>query len=299
LLRATLAILALAAAFSLRGASSAALERTVAVDDSRILVRFSATDFAVGTDEIAAWVGRRARIVRDYYGQAAATLRIQESSGGGVHGGREFSAASPYINISVGRNATRAELDDDWVLVHELIHLAFPEIGDRHAWLAEGLAVYVEGVARTQSGNETAEEFWSGLVSDMPQGQPRSGDKGLDVTHSWGRTYWGGAIFCLQADVMIRERTGNKKGLQDALRAVLRETGGNTNERSIESALALADAATGTTVLTDLYREYGDRSKPFDLDATWQKLGISMRDGRVVFDDQAPLAAARRAITQS
>lgn len=302
MLRATLVILALAAASSLGAAAPAALERTVAVDDSRILVRFSATDFAVGTDEIAAWVGRRARIVRDYYGQfpvAAATLRIREIPGGGVHGGREYSAASPYINISVGRNATLAELDDDWVLVHELIHLAFPEIGDRHAWLAEGLAVYVEGVARTQAGNETAEEFWSGLVSDMPQGQPRSGDKGLDVTHSWGRTYWGGAIFCLQADVRIRETTGNKRGLQDALRAVLRETGGNTNERSIESALALADAATGTTVLTDLYREYGDSSKPFDLDATWRKLGVSMHDGRIAFDDAAPLAAARRAITRS
>ncbi len=260
------------------------------IDDSRILVRFSAADFAIGTDEIAAWVGRRARIVRDYYDRfpvVSVTLRIESTSGTGVHGGREYSAASPYISISVGRKVTRAELDDDWVLVHELIHLAFPEIGDRHAWLAEGLAVYVEGVARTQAGNETAEEFWAGLVSDMPKGQPRSGDKGLDVTHTWGRTYWGGAIFCLQADVMIRERTENKKGLQDALRAVLRETGGNTRERSIESALAMADAATGTTVLTDLYREYGEASKPFDLDATWRKLGISMRDGQIVFDDQA------------
>ncbi|HZF18060.1 MAG TPA: hypothetical protein VE046_19190 [Steroidobacteraceae bacterium] len=292
----------MAAAFSLRADSAAPLERTVEVDDSRILVRFSATDFALGADEIVAWAGRRAQIVRDYYGKfpvVSATLRIRATSGSGVHGGREFSSASPFINISVGREVTRAELDDDWVLVHEMIHLAFPEIGDRHAWLAEGLAVYVEGVARTQAGNETAEEFWAGLVKDMPQGQPQSGDKGLDVTHSWGRTYWGGAIFCLQADMRIRERTGNKKGLQDALRAVLRETGGNTSERSIANALALADAATGTTVLSDLYREYGESSKPFDLDATWRKLGISMRDGRIVFDDQAPLARERRAITRS
>jgi hypothetical protein len=186
-------------------------------------------------------------------------LRIRATPGGGVHGGREFSAASPFINIAVGRDATRTDLDDDWVLVHEMIHLAFPEIGDEHAWLAEG----------------------------------------LDQTHTWGRTYWCGAIFCLQADVLIRERTANRKGLQDAVREVLRVAGGNTGEMSIERALAIGDAATGTTVLAELYGAHAFTPKPFDLEATWRKLGIAKRDGHIVFDDNAPLAAARRAITRS
>jgi hypothetical protein len=34
-----------------------------------------------------------------------------------------------------------------------------------------------------------------------------------------------------------------------------------------------------------------------DLDALWRQLGVSVRDGRVVFDDSAPLAAIRQAIT--
>jgi len=33
-----------------------------------------------------------------------------------------------------------------------------------------------------------------------------------------GPHYWGGALFCLQADLEVRKRTGNAKGLQDALR---------------------------------------------------------------------------------
>ena len=291
------------ALIALLGAATAqGLDRSVTVGDSRITVQFAESDFALGIDEITAWVGRRAAIVRNYYGRFpvdSAVLRIRATPGGGVHGGREFSAASPFINIAVGRNATRAELDDDWVLVHEMIHLAFPEIGDEHAWLAEGLAVYVEGVARTQAGNETPEELWAGLMNDMPQGEPRAGDEGLDQTHTWGRTYWGGAIFCLQADVLIRERTANHKGLRDALREVLRLTGGNTEEMSIGRALSIGDAATGTTVLTELYGAHAFTPKPFDLEAIWQKLGIAKRDGHIVFDDNAPLAAVRRAITRS
>src|SRR5258705_3758611 len=112
-----LAIVATIGGASARAAPSDALERTVAVDSSRITVQFSTNDFAAGTDAIAAWVGERGRIVRDYYGRFPVTsvrLRIRQSPGGGVHGGREFSAASPFINIAVGRDATRAELDDDW-----------------------------------------------------------------------------------------------------------------------------------------------------------------------------------------
>jgi hypothetical protein len=276
------------------------LQRTVTVDDSSITVRFASADFALGLDELTAWVGRRAGIVRDYYGRfpvSAASVRIRRASGAGVHGGREFSSAAPLIAISVGRDTTRAELEDDWVLVHEMIHLAFPEVAEQHAWLVEGLAVYVEGVARAQAGNITPTEFWSGLVADMPQGEPGAGDQGLDHTHSWGRTYWGGAIFCLQADVLIRERTANRKGLQDALRGVLLATGGNTHEWPIAKVLALADAATGTDVLSTLYREHSEAASPFDLDAIWCKLGIVERAGRIEFDDTAPLAAARRGIT--
>ena len=300
-LLAFLVVLGVADASAAAASAPPVLERAVTIDDSRIVVRFSAADFAASLDDLTDWVGRRARIVRDFYGRfpvKSVRLVIREGGEAGVHGGREYSADFPLINISIGRDTMSPQLEDDWVLVHELIHLAFPEIGYEHAWLAEGLAVYVEGVARTQAGNETPAEFWGGLVDDMPKGEPRAGDKGLDRTHTWGRTYWGGALFCLQADVMIRERTGNRKGLQDALREVLRVAGGNTNEWPIEKVLAIADGATGTDVLTTLYREHSQNAEPIDLDAIWHKLGIARHDGRLVFDDSAPLAAVRIAITR-
>src|SRR5205807_8637149 len=115
--------------------------------------------------------------------------------------------------------------------------------------------------------------------------------------HTWGRTYWGGALFCLVADVRIREKTHNRKGLQDALRAI-RNSGGNiTEDWEIEKTLAAGDKGTGTTVLRDLYREMRDKPSPVDLDALWQKLGVELKDGKVIFSDKAPEAHIRKAIT--
>lgn len=41
----------------------------------------------------------------------------------------------------------------------------------------------------------------------------------------------------------------------------------------------------------------GPGARELDAEALWKRLGVSRRGGSVVFDDSAPLAALRRAIT--
>ena len=131
----------------------------------------------------------------------------------------------------------------------------------------------------------------------MKKGLPEQGDRGLDGTPTWGRTYWGGAMFCLLADIEIRKQTGNKAGLQQALRGIV-EAGGNMEQVwPIERILSVGDKATGTNVLADLYAKMGDEPYAPDLEALWRDLGVSVGEGRVTFDDTAPLAPIRRAIT--
>ena len=48
------------------------------------------------------------------------------------------------------------------------------------------------------------------IIEAFVTGLPEPGDEGLDYTHTWGRTYWGGATFCLLADVRIRRETHNR-----------------------------------------------------------------------------------------
>ena len=246
------------------------------------------------------WIERSARIVAGYYGRfpaPLAELRIQASPGGGVHGGRTTNESGLVIQVSVGREVTSDELAADWVLVHEMVHLALPELGRRHNWLAEGLAVYVEGIARAQFGNRAITDVWAEYRHSMPLGLPHPGEGGMDQTPTWARTYWGGALYCLQADVTLRERTGNRAGLQTALRAILKETGGYRAERDIDDVLRIGDAATGTRVLQDLYGQIKATALTPDLDLLWTRLGVPNDPASQPFDDRAPLAAIRTAIT--
>lgn len=247
-----------------------------------------------------AWALRSANIVANYYGRFPAplvVLNLQSMEGAGVGGGRTTNDSGLMIAVSVGREATAATLSDDWVLVHEMVHLALPEVGRRHNWLAEGLATYVEGIARAQFGNREISDVWAENRHSMPMGLPRSGEGGMDQTPTWGRTYWGGALYCLQADVAIRERTGNRVGLQTALRAILSQTGGYGFERNIDEVLRIGDAATGTRALEDLYRESKTTPQAVDLDLLWSRLGVPTDPKTQPFDDHAPLAAIRIAIT--
>ena len=246
------------------------------------------------------WVERSAHIVTEYYGRFPAplvVLRLPSAEGPGVGGGRTTNDSGLAIRVGVGRGATSAGLSDDWVLVHEMVHLALPEVGRLHNWLAEGLATYVEGIARAQFGNREITDVWAEYRHSMPIGLPREGEGGMDQTATWGRTYWGGALYCLQAEVAIREQTGNRLGLQAALRAILEKTGGYGFDRDIDEVLRIGDAATGTRVLEDLYRQIKNTPQVPNLDLLWSRLGVPQDPKTQPFDDHAPLAAIRIAIT--
>jgi hypothetical protein len=215
----------------------------------------------------------------------------------GVRHGQTFGYDGGLIKIRVGKETEARELANDWMLTHEMVHLSFPSVADEHHWIEEGVAVYVEPIARIQAKQMSAEQMWTDLARDMPKGLPEEGDRGLDHTHTWGRTYWGGALFCFVADVEIRRRTQNQKGLQDALRGILNAGGDITHDWELAEAFKIGDRATGTTVLSDLYAKWKDAPVQVDLGALWKELGIVPEGKSVRLAEDAPLAAVRRAIT--
>jgi predicted metalloprotease with PDZ domain len=119
----------------------------------------------------------------------------------------------------------------------------------------------------------------------------------LDNSTSRERVYWGGNLFWLLADVQIRVRTGNRRSVDDAIRAILKAGGNGGASWSIERVIRVGDKATGTTVLKDLYSELGRQRGDIHLDSLWQALGVVYRHGGVRFDDSAPWAAFRASIT--
>ena len=219
------------------------------------------------------WINAAARAVATYYGHfPVARLEIHVSlyDGFGLDGGQMSDANGKLITIGVGRECTSDVLARDWIMTHEMVHLSFPSVFKQHHWIEEGLATYVEPVARARAGELTPEKVWGDMARDMPQGLPEAGDRGLDYTHTWGRTYWGGALFCLLADVEIRKRTGNTMGLEHALRAILQECGRDSADYELAGVLAVGDHAVGVPVLQELYEKMKAAPVPVDLEKLWK-----------------------------
>lgn len=249
--------------------------------------------------EILEWIDSSLESVVAYYGRLPtpiAKLLIVPVGGSRING-TTFGYGGAASRILYGRENTARSLERDWVLVHELVHHGFPFMDGRD-WAHEGVATYVEPIARAQMGLIPVDEVWRQLVVGLPQGQPRNGDKGLDGTPTWGRTYWGGAMYFLIADVEIRRRTGNRKGLQHVLRRTVEEGGNITVGWTVERFNAVAERATDTSVLAELYACMKDAPRLVNLPALWRDLGVTWTGRRISYADTAPLASIRRAITE-
>ena len=271
----------------------------VRVGDATLNIAFAPGRMDLDQQRLRQWVEQRAAIVAGYYGRFpvdAARILVIPVKGRGVQTGSSYGWRGAALKILVGESTSAADLGEDWILVHEMVHFASPSMSNTHNWINEGQATYIEVIARAQAGDMTAEDVWGQFVSEMPKGLPRTGDRGLDYTHTWGRTYWGGALFCLYADVEIRKRTGNRQGLQDALSAIVAAGGVTTVTWPLRQTLRIGDQVTGVKVLEELYDELRAAPGSIDLDRLWQDLGIKIGSSAVTFDESAPLAAVRQAI---
>jgi hypothetical protein len=273
---------------------------TLLIGGAKIDVAVEAGKLQVSQPELLHWVQSAGEAVATYYGRYPVPhvlVRIMPFDGRGVRHGQTFGYDGGLIKIRVGSESTALDLASDWMLTHEMVHLSFPSMADEHHWIEEGIATYVEPIARIQAKQLDAQQMWAELVRDLPKGQPQEDDKGLDRTHTWGRTYWGGALFCFVADVEIRRQTHNQKGLQDALRGILDSGGDIRYDWDLQQALKSGDTAVGVSVLSELYAKWKDQPVTVDLAAMWKQLGIESDGKTVRFVETAPLGAVRDAIT--
>lgn len=266
----------------------------------RVEIYADFTAFKLPQEAILAWIGTALDGIHAFYGRLPVTtvkVYIRDFEGRGIQNGTTYGRPEPHITVSVGSETEALDLTSDWKMTHEFVHLSVPIMKRGQTWLDEGIATYVEPLARYMVGNVDEDQVWIWLMEGIPHALNVGGDGGLDNTRKWGTIYWGGALYCLLADIEIRRATQNKKGLQDALSFLVKEghvivTGGEA-----QVMLREADAALGLTVLTDLYERFKDRPYQVDPDFLWRRLGVSLdTDGKVHYDDNAPWADTRRAM---
>jgi len=245
--------------------------------------------------ELLAWTERAATMVDAYCeGYPVPDVRVRIVQGFGLGWGSHTGGRR--VRVAVGPDTSVEALERDWVLVHEMLHLAFPRLARRHRWMREGLSTYLETVLRARSGIYDEARVWRRWTSMMPNGVPRPSDRGLDRTRSWGAVYWGGALFWLMVDVEVRARTNNERSIRDVVRGALARGGNARVVWTTERVAEMADEVTGTSAFSELYAAHALRRGEVDLDALWARLGVIETPDGVRFDDDAELAHVRRAM---
>lgn len=281
----------------------AAASYKLKIGNSVLQVDFAPGDLDLGTAPVLDHIGKAVSAIVAYYGRfpiARGCILVVplEGRGGEPRGTTwgDMHGCPAFTRLGIGQDTTQADLDDDWVTTHEMAHWAFPSQRRDHHWIEEGLATYVEPLARVKTGELAVHKVWHDMVRDMHQGEPQSGDEGLDRTHTWGRTYWGGAMFCMMADIEIRRETRNRKGLEDALKGIVNAGGTIDHQWPLEKTFEIGDRASGTHVLMTMYAKWKDAPVTVDLEKVWAQLGVQLKGDTVQFDRNAPLARIREAI---
>ena len=277
-------------------------ESVFTLGGSRISVEIRDRVLRGKKDMLLEWIVYSAETVSQYYGRFPVDkvhINVQVAGGHVVRFGQAFGGESPFVRVVVGEHVSAKALRKDWIMVHEMVHLAMADVPHQNRWWLEGLSTYVESIARAQRGHLSENFVWNGFYHRMPQGLPKSGDKGLDQTPTWGRTYWGGAMFCLLADVEIRKLTDNRKSLRDALRGILEDGYSMQGSATPMQIFESADRAVGVEVLVPLYQQMKTDPYPVNLDKLWVELGVGFKDDAIVYDDNAPLAHIRKALLKN
>ncbi len=257
------------------------------------------TQFPLRRQQLLGWASRNAHPIGRYFGGFPvphALILVLPVPHNAVRFGTAYGAGGAVVRMFLGTQAIPEVLERDWVLRHELAHLALPNLGPRHRWMEEGLATYLEVLVKAKSGRSSELAMWRELRDGISQGLPRG--QPLDGTRRWGETYWGGALFWLLADLEIRRISGHELTLADALRATVRAGATLQAHWKVRPLLTIADAALPQPVLMPLYERFGVRGSTFDGEALWQRLGVLRSGTGTLHIEESPQSSLRRRLSQ-
>ncbi|HVU05524.1 MAG TPA: hypothetical protein VHE30_27440 [Polyangiaceae bacterium] len=272
--------------------------RVQPIGDGRVVAAVAA-DARISDADVKTWLGAELSALDGYLGHFPEdrVMVLVAPGTGPVMRGVTRGGGGASILLRLPANASSVDLASEWVALHELLHAGSPDLVGGHRWFSEGWASYVEPFARARAGLVPPERVWKDLMDGLPQGLPAPGDRGLEFDQSWGRTYWGGALYFFLADVSLREAFQGERSLETAARA-LAKTGGTVESAwPIERVVATLDAGSGGHVFRDLFGTLALAPGTADLEAIWRRLGIQRAGDSVSFDETAELAEIRKNMT--
>lgn len=206
--------------------------------------------------------------------------------------------------LFVGREVTEEALHDDWVAVHEVLHLGMPGFEDASKWLSEGFSTYYEPLLRAKAGMLAPTMVWESIHDGFQRGRKQESNRTLREecvemrkTYAYQRVYWSGAAILLLADVAARQ---NGSSLDSEI-ATIRACCLHQSEWLADNDLLTRTDANGqliTPYLAAAARPYVQSTKFPDVTAAYEALGLSFdKRGKVTMSLDPAHQALREQLT--
>ena len=165
-------------------------------------------------------------------------------------------------------------------------------------------AQYYQNVLLARSGTYDDLKAWQKIYEGLERGRlsrpelsPNEAATG-SLRGSLMKVYWSGAALALMADVSLREQSNGEDSLDlvlDKLQACCLPADRVWSGTELFTKM---DSLTNYPVFMPLYRRYADTAGFPDVEPLFDRLGLSVSNGKVRLKRHAELAAIRHAITE-
>lgn len=226
----------------------------------------------------------------------------REKSDGAVPFGQVIRDGGETVLLYINQNEPLSAFLSDWTATHEFSHLLLPYVDRRHKWISEGFAQYYQNVLLARSGAYDEQYAWQKIHDGLERGRlsrpelsPNEAADG-DVRTGLMKVYWSGAAIALMADVGLRELSGGSESLDLVLDRLQSCCLPSDRTWSGPELFAKLDTLTDYPVFTSLYRRYADTAGFPDTQDLFDRLGLTVSDGKVKLRRSGELRDIRLAI---
>lgn len=197
-------------------------------------------------------------------------------------------------------NPDRKTLQADWTGYHELAHLLIPYRGSGDLWFSEGLASYYQNILQARSGVFDERQMWQELHDGFERGRSdeRAGQRPLQEVsanlHDHGaylRIHWSGVWYFLVADTRLRQQSGGRRDLDQALERLNRCCA--DQQLSVPEIVRKLDQLNRVVLFRPLYEQLVVSTAVPDHRGIFSSLGISLEEQQVKLQTLGPGAKLR------
>lgn len=207
------------------------------------------------------------------------------------------------VLLVINPGAGVKNLLSDWTAFHELSHLMLPYRGYGDIWLSEGLATYYQNIVQARAGLFDEQTMWQRLVAGFKRGERDRRwqhatlelvSDNLRETRQYMRVHWSGVLYWLHMDIALREQGSS---LDLALKKL--KTCCQGQQLSAWQIVHTLDRLYQTQQFSRQFEAFRSSLALPDYHDTLNALGVVADHESLIFNDHAPNAVIRKALSQS